>query len=215
MRYLAILFIVALFSVNISAQNSNPMARFVEGVDYQILKTPVKPLKKGKIEVTEAFSYVCGHCFTFESILNKWKKSLADDVTLVKLPVVFQESMKHYARIMYTAEALGVADQVNGLVFRAIHIEKKRLKNANRISPIFESVGVSAEKFKKTFKSFGIDSQVRQASIRTRAMKISGTPQMVVDGRYSVSVPPQEKGGQPQMLKIVDFLLDKIRLERK
>lgn len=213
MRYLATLFIFVLFSVNISAQNSNPMARFVEGVDYQVLETPVKSLKKGKIEVTEAFSYVCGHCYTFESVLNRWKTTLADDVTLVKLPVVFQESMKHYARIMYTAEALGVAEQANGLIFQAIHIKRKRLKNANKVSPIFESLGISAEKFKKTFNSFGIDSKVRQASIRTRSMKISATPQMVVDGRYSVSVP--QKGGQKKMLQIVNFLLEKIRTERK
>ncbi|MCP3674410.1 MAG: thiol:disulfide interchange protein DsbA/DsbL [Gammaproteobacteria bacterium] len=212
MRYLATLFLVILLSVNASAQNS-PMARFIEGIDYQILETPVKTLKKDKIEVTEAFSYICGHCFTFESPLNKWKKTLADDVAFVKLPVIFRDNMNHYARIMYTAEALGVADQVNKLVFRAIHIEKKRIRNANKVAPLFESAGIPAEKFEKIYKSFGIDSQVRQASVRTRAMKITGTPQIVVDGRYTVSVP--RKGGHPQMLKIVDFLVDKIRSERK
>jgi len=212
MRYLASIF-VFLLSVNLSAQSSNAMARYVEGVDYKVLSPMVRTVTKDKIEVTEAFSYVCGHCYNFETVLKKWKKDLPTDVGFVKLPVVFQASMEHYARIMYTADALGVSEQVSDATFKAIHLARNRLRTDKQVSAIFEAQGVSAEDFKKTFKSFGINSKIKQAKARTRALKITGTPQMFVGGRYSVEV--TKETGHSGMLKVVDFLVAKIRAEKK
>jgi len=211
MRSLVII-LMLLFSFDISAQSNNSVFRFIEGMDYKLLPQPVKTMTGDKIEVTEAFSYLCGHCYSFEPVLNKWKKGLAEDVELVKLHVVFQPAMKNYAKIMYTGNALGIADKVNSATFRAIHLQNNRLRNEKKIAELFQSLGVTAEKFKSTYKSFGVDKDVRLASNRTRAMKITGTPQMIVDGRYTVSV--TRETGHKGMLEVVDFLINKIRAER-
>ena len=215
MRYLGTVLLLVL-SLGVYAEEKNTsqnyFSKYIEGVDYQRLDSPVNTITKDKIEVTEAFSYLCGHCYNFEPLIIKWHQSIAKDVELVKLPVVFQPSMEHYARIMYTAQALNILDEASAVVFKAIHIDKQRLISASKVSALFEPLGISAEKFSSTFNSFGVDSQVRKASARTRAMKIASTPQMVVDGRFSVSA--TREFGHEGMLKVVDFLVAKVRAER-
>jgi len=177
------------------------------------LTNPVKTVTADKIELTEAFSYLCGHCNTFEPLLNKWKKGLADDVQLVKLHVIFQPALQHYARILYTAEALGVAEQINAATFHAIHMKRERLRTEQKVLPMFTALGISAEQFKTTFHSSAVDNAVSKAGVRTRTMNIQSTPQMIVNGRYAVTV--TRELGHDGMLKVVDFLVDEIRAERK
>ena len=50
---------------------------------------------------------------------------------------------------------------------------------------------------------------MKQANARARSYKISGTPELVVNGKYRVS--GREAGGQTEMLQVVDFLINKER----
>jgi len=212
MRYLSIIFII-LLTQNLAAQNSPLFARYIEGIDYQRLNPSVATSSPDKIEITEAFSYGCSHCYNFEPVLNRWKKTMASDVRLVKLPVIFQSNMKYFARIYYAAKELGVAEQVTEAAFKTIHVDKKRLNSEQQASVIFQTAGIEPAKFKKIFYSVTVLEQVDKASKTTREMKISGTPQMVVNGLYSVSV--TRETGHEGMLQVVDFLIDKVRLENK
>ena len=72
--------------------------------------------------------------------------------------------------------------------------------------------GVSGEQFSKAFDSFGVNSQVRQADSRARSARITGTPEIVVAGKYRVNT--RGAGGQSQMLKIADYLIEKERSAR-
>ncbi len=201
-------FVVALGAC---AQEPAP-AKYTEGKDYKVLAKPVRTITPGKIEVTEAFSYTCGHCYNFEPRIHAWEKAMPEDVALVKLPVIWRPSMQMLARIMYTGQALGMQHEVDARVFAAIHKEKNKLASEGAIAAIFEELGVDKDKFKKTFNSFGVSSKVQQADARTRNMKVTGTPQMIVDGRFTVAA---TKGmGHEGMLEVVDFLVAKVRAER-
>lgn len=189
-----------------------PAEKFQEGVHYNLLPQPVKTITPGKIEVTEAFAYTCGHCYRFESIINRWKAKAADDVEFVKLPVIWRPSMQNMARIMYTGQALNMGDQVDAKVFETIHQERKGLNSEGDIAKVFVSLGVPEEKFKKTFNSFGVSAKVQQADARTRSMNVTATPQMIVDGKYTVSA--KKDMGHDGMLRVVDFLVEKIRAEK-
>lgn len=208
MRYLVAIFLL-LISINSYAQNRLVMQRYIEGVDYQLLPAKVKTVSDDSIEVTEAFSYLCGHCYHFEPILNKWKEDLAEDVTVVKLPVIFQSGMQHYAQIMYSAEALGISEQINAATFAAIHVQKNRLRTEQDVLKLFLAEGISSADFKTVFNSPAVKKSVAQASLRTREMRIQSTPQMIVDGQYSVTV--TRELGQEGMLRVVDFLISKVR----
>lgn len=194
------------------AQEAPKKAEYVEGTHYHALSEPVRTITPGKIEVTEAFSYTCGHCYNFEPRLNAWEKKLPDDVAVVKLPVIWRPSMQPLARIMYTGEALGMGHEVNARVFQAIHKEHNKLASEDAVAALFKELGVDNDKFKKTYMSFGVSSKVQQADARTRSMKVSGTPQIIIDGRYSIKA--SKDLGHAGMLKVADFLIAKIRAER-
>lgn len=210
MRILTML-LGCVFSFAVWAQGPS-VERYTQGVHYELLDKPVKTITPGKIEVTEAFAYSCGHCYNFEPLILSWEKKLADDVELVKLPVIWRNSMQPLARIMYTGKSLNKYKEVNARVFTALHKERKRLGTEDEIAKIFEDVGVSKEDFKKTYNSFSVNTQVKQAQARTHSMKITGTPQMIVDGRYSVAA--TREMGHEGMLEVVDFLVEKIRAEK-
>ena len=73
--------VVVFFSLNSWA------ADYEEGVHYFELPIAVGIVPDGKIEVTEYFSYGCGHCYQFDPILTAWETNLADDVEFNRTPV--------------------------------------------------------------------------------------------------------------------------------
>ena len=60
--------------------------------------------------------------------------------------------------------------------------------------------------------SFGVKSQLNQASAKMRGYQIMGVPALVVDGRYVIT--PSSAGALDNMPKIADALIDKVRSER-
>jgi thiol:disulfide interchange protein DsbA len=180
---------------------------YQDGVHYITLSEPVPTQTGDKVEVAEVFWYGCGHCYTFEPLVNQWEKSLPEGVELVKSPAMWNAPMKVHAQMFYAAEALGVFKRVHQNLFNAMHVERKRMLEADEIYPYFEDVGVSREDFDKTFKSFKVNSDVRRAEARARGYKITGTPEMVVNGKYRIS--SRMTGSQADMLKVARFLIDK------
>ena len=107
-------------------------AVFKEGEHYVRLPNPVRTANPDKIEVAEVFWYGCGHCYSFEPQLQKWHKTLPESVLFVESPAMWNRDMETHARIFYTAKSLGVLDTMHRTIFDAMHIEKLRLKRAER-----------------------------------------------------------------------------------
>lgn len=191
---------VAVFSLPTLAQE------FREGVHYDVISPAVSTRSGDKIEVVEFFAYSCGHCYNFEPLLKQWEKQQADDVVLLPSPAVWSQPMEPHAKAFYTAEALGVLDKVHGALFAAMHVDRKRLGSEEEIRDIFVANGVSAADFNKAYRSFGVGSQVRQATARAKGARITGTPEMMVAGKYRITT--RKAGGQANMLKIADFLVE-------
>lgn len=200
----AALAVVALQFVSLTASAQE----WVEGKHYDVI-TPAIRGASDKIEVTEFFWYGCGHCYNFEPQVVQWKKSLADDVVVKGSPAMWNALMEVHARAFYAAEVLGVLDRVHMPLFQAINVDRKRLANEEELADLFAANGVSREDFSKAFNSFGVGSQVRQANARARAAKITGTPELMVAGKYRVST--RKAGGQANMLKLASFLIEKER----
>ena len=117
--------------------------------------------------------------------------------------------MELHARAFYTAEVLGVLDTMHPVLFQAMNVDGKRLSSEAEIQDLFVANGVDAEDFAKAFNSFGVTSQVNQATARAKAAKITGTPALMVNGKYHVST--RKAGSQADMLKVADFLIAKER----
>ncbi len=184
---------------------------WVEGEHYDVISPEIRGASD-KIEVTEFFWYGCGHCYNFEPQVVQWKKSLPDDVVVTGSPAMWNALMEIHAKAFYAAEVLGVLDKVHMPLFQAINVDRKRLASEEELADLFAANGVSREDFSKAYNSFGVGSQVRQANSRARAAKITGTPEMMVAGKYRIST--RKAGGQANMLKLAEFLIDKERTAR-
>ena len=186
--------------------------KYQAGVHYTVLDAPVRTADASKIEVTEVFWYGCGHCFHFEPLVKPWAKQLPEDVAFVQSPAMWNGAMELHARAFYVAKALGISEQMHDPLFEAMNVAGKRLANEAEIKDLFVANGVDADKFTKAFGSFGVTGQVRQEDARARSYRITGTPELVVEGKYRISA--KEAGGQAQMLEVASFLIEKVRAER-
>lgn len=163
--------------------------QIVAGRDYQALKTP-QPAASGKnIEVLEFFWYGCPHCAHLQPSLHEWLKRKSADVAFRRQPAAFQESWVQLARTYYTIEAIDAVDKLHGEVFDAIHKTKVLAPNTlfKDQKPLFDwmaTKGVERQKFVDAYNSFGVSSRAQRTMDATSAYEISGTPTMVIDGRY-------------------------------
>ena len=184
-------------------------ARFVAGKHYDVIAPALRTRNPDKIEVVEFFAYSCGHCYNFEPLLIQWKQGLSEDVEVLASPAMWNAQIEPHAKAFFTAQALGVLDKVHNALFAAYHVDRNRLSSEAEIRKVFVANGVKAEDFDKAFRSFGVGSQVRQADSRARGARITGTPEMMVAGKYRITA--RKAGGQAEMLKVADFLIEKER----
>lgn len=187
--------------------------KFEEGKHYIVLPRAVRTADPTRIEVTEVFRYSCPVCFEFTGKVNQWVKTLADDVAFIRNPTTagFRQFEPH-VRAYYTAQALGLTEQLHHKLFAAYQ-QQKKLKNQREIGDVFVAAGVDRDKFDKVFNSFGAISQSKQADSRSKGYRISGTPCIVVNGKYRIGV--GTAGGQQKMLEVAKFLIEKERQSSK
>lgn len=191
------------------AGSTSTPADYVAGQHYTVLEQPVRTRDPSKIEVVEVFWYGCVHCFHFEPLINTWDKALPADVDFWTSPAMWSENMEVHARIFYTADRLGVLQKIHGPLFKAMIDGKKPMVDPKEIEDFFAGFGVERDKFKKVFNSFGVSSLVKQANARARSYRITGTPEMVVNGKYRIDA--KMAGGQAEMLKVADYLIARER----
>jgi thiol:disulfide interchange protein DsbA len=209
-RFFALAVLMLAMPFAFAAQEAAP--KYVEGTQYVRLPQPVRTADPSRIEVVEVFWYGCPHCFHLEPLINDWKKTLKPDVDFHRSPAMWNQTMAVHAQAFYAAQALGVLDRMHAPLFSALNDERKKLDNEDELAAFFAANGVKEADFRKAFKAFGVESSVKQADARARSYGITGTPELVVNGKYRVS--GRSAGTPAEMLKVVDFLVDKERAER-
>lgn len=196
-----------------SAGDPGMLARFREGQDFKVLTSAQGTTgSPDKIEVAEVFWYGCPHCYQLDPILHDWTKKLPADVSFVQLPVMWNPVNQLHARLFYTAQALGKLEEMHTAIFREIHLNGKTLGTEDEIRSFFGKFGVSAEDFRKTFRSFAVEGQLKRAQDLTQRYQIRSVPVLVVNGKFS-SDAPGIKNFQ-DMLGVVDYLIERERQQR-
>ncbi len=165
-----------------------------------------------KIEVAEIFWYGCPHCYDFDPIIEQWKATLPADVSFVRIPVVWNPTNQVHARIMYTAEALGVLDKIHAAAFRAIHQQNNMLMDEADIIKLFKDNGVDEAAFREAYGSFGVTSQLKRAENLTRRYGIRSVPIIVVNGKYVTD--GKEIRSFPDLLSVTEELVARERQDR-
>jgi thiol:disulfide interchange protein DsbA len=180
---------------------------FKQGVDYDMVAPPQPTADPAKVEVREFFWYGCPHCYHFEPDLNAWLKKKPGSVLFVRQPAIFNEHWAAHAKAFFTAEALGVLDKVHADFYDAIQNKKQTLESEDDLAKFFSEHGVAEADFRKTYKSFAVDSKMRQAEDMAARYGVTGTPSIVVNGKYLVS--PGKAKSFPRMIEITNALIKK------
>ena len=190
-------------------QGKDAVEQFIAGQHYAVLETPVATASPAPaVEVVEVFSYMCIHCYTFDPMLSNWHKAQSDAVDFVRLPAVFDPAWQLLAQAYYTAQSLGVGEEMHEPLFKAVHVDRADLRDEDAMAQLFQRHGgVDTATFKKVFRAFSVKSRVMQSRGKSRSYGITGVPTMIVNGKYRVDA--ESAGGNTAMLKVVDFLVAK------
>jgi thiol:disulfide interchange protein DsbA len=166
---------------------------------------PLVTSADGRVQVTEFFMWGCLPCFAFETELVGWEATARERVELVRVPVLFNPVAELHARAFYTAAALGKLDGLHQLFYDEIHVRGNALDSPAAIAALFASVGVDARAFEEAFHSSDVTAAVERAAATSREYRITGTPTLVVGGRYATN--PRFAGSPEGMLAVVDQLI--------
>jgi thiol:disulfide interchange protein DsbA len=190
----------------LAAFASRAATPLTEGVNYKLLQPAVPTdVAPGKVEVVEVFWYACGHCYLLEPKLEAWERSGKPAyVALSRLPATWNEMLKTHARVFYTAEALGKLPQWHTDIFREINVKGNRLDTPQSIEAYFVSRGVPKADFQRAFASFAVDKKVNVAQDLNRRYKITGTPTVIVNGKYVTDV--GMTGSEEKLFEVINAL---------
>src|SRR3989338_2405497 len=156
------------------------------GTDYKLLN-PAQPTGAEKIEVLEFFFYGCSHCFYLHPHMSSWEKTMPRDVELTYVPTIFRDSWEPMARTYYSLELLGQLHPLHDALYKAWNVDKTDLRDEARILDFVAPHGVDRAKFSATYNSFTMLSKVARAKQMIRSYGITGTPALIVDGKYLIT----------------------------
>ena len=197
------------------AKAAVPTLEIKEDVQYKRVPTEQKPTDRKRIEVNEFFWYGCPHCYHLDSEIYKWLPSKAADVDFVRVPNSLgrPEGILH-SKAFYTAQALNIGEKIHRPLFDAIHKLHTPMTTEADLQAFFTAqTGVLPDVFTGTFNGFAVDSQVRRAEDMSKLYAIASVPTMVIGGKYYTN--GTLAGDFPKMMQTVDFLINKVRQERK
>ena len=180
MKKLFLLFL-GLILLPLSAQSAD----FKEGENYKIISQTATE----KPEVTEYFSFYCGHCRAFEPIIKELKTNLSEGVTFKKNHVNFLggEMGAALTNAYAAAEILQVEDKFADLVFNYLQVQRKKLNNQEDILDLFEQVGIDRQEAQSALQSFTVVGIASQMKRNTEKSAIRGVPAIIVNGKYEVN----------------------------
>lgn len=190
---------------------------------------PVKQLSQSdtgkKITVQEFFWFGCPHCFRLDPLITAWSQRLPKDVEFERVP---NNLGNPYGVIdekaFYAAKLLGIEEKIHTPLFNAIHVQHLPLTSEAAVRDfIVKTAGIKPEDFDAAYNSFEVDANTRRADQLAIDDGILSVPSLVVGGEYKIDIGlpgfraagGDEKSHYQLMLKVADYLIDKVRAERK
>lgn len=207
MKYIALTALAAAIGLSSQAQ----AADYKAGKDYTVIENP-EQINGDIIVVREFFWYGCPHCYRLEPHMQKWAQTKAGDVAFFHTPAAFNPVWEASARGFYSAQLMGYQKQTHSKLFNAIFEENNAAligKSKDSLINWYASQGLDKGTFTGLYDSFAVNTKIARSNAAAQRYQITGTPSVVVHGKYIV------QGETAEVPKVVDFLVDKVRAEIK
>jgi protein dithiol oxidoreductase (disulfide-forming) len=180
----------------------------IDGMDYNMLKTPIILPKTGKVEVIEFFWYGCPHCYAFEPTIEPWIAKLPADVHFRRVPAAFSALWETHQQVYFTWESLGLVDAMHTKTFDRFHKQHKPINSEDDMLKFAQESGLDVARVKKAWESFDVRTRMGQAKGLTDAYAVDGVPTIGIHGRYTTA---PSQGGPAQCLATTDTLIAELR----
>ena len=206
-RFLMVCVTALLLLSNVAQAQSGKPVPYQEGLHYFLIEGA--PAVSGdSMKLEEAFSYLCTHCYTFESYAASWVQRKPENVKFRRIPVVFgRASWELYARGYVTALMMNAPPEAHIALMDRIWKEKAVIRNLDQLAAFYSQFGLDKEKFISTSRSFAVDSMLRKDQTLVQAYGIRGTPSMVLNGKYRIASSAAVTS-YDVMFDIVDYLIE-------
>jgi len=195
-----------------------------EGRNYFLIEPAIpSTAPKGKVVVTEVFSYACPACNAFQPAMEKLRASLPASVEMNFVPAGFRadEDWPMFQTAFYAGQALGVDKKMHARMFDAVWktgelaVADQATQRLKQPAPSIEdaarfygaNAAVKPADFVAAAKSFSVDLKVRQANEFFRAGKVTSTPTIIVNGKYRLD--GRSAGSADQLVELVKWLVAK------
>ncbi|MGB4811905.1 MAG: thiol:disulfide interchange protein DsbA/DsbL [Methylophilaceae bacterium] len=181
------------------------------GQDFDKTAQPTATENPTKIEVNEIFWYGCIHCYHMDPVLEAWAKKLPADVVFKRTPGLPNPSWAPMAKAYYTLEELKLLGKLHTPLFDAVNKDKILNPTDEKaiIDWITQQSGLDKSKIESNFNSFSMNNKLNRAAQTFKASGATGVPTLVIDGQYLTS--SSMAGGNEQALKVVDYIIAKVR----
>lgn len=213
MRYFAttlpaLLIFVLTFSASFAAFAKQP-PQYSANKDYITISPAVQSAQGAdKVRVVEFFWYGCPHCYTFAPLMENWRKTVADNVEVIRVPAVFNKGWIPHAQAYYAAEQLGILEKVHMAIFQQIHVQRNNLHSQQALATFIGArAGIDKQQVLNAMNSFEVSNKVRLAMEMVRGSRLQGVPAVVVNGKYLTS--GRYVKTNREVLKVIDFLVAK------
>lgn len=159
----------------------------VKDKEYTVVEPaqpPLEPLDPKKVEVIEFFYYGCPHCYSLQPALKAWLKTAPKDIEFRRMPTIFRESWVPLTRTYYALDAIGALEKLHDDVFNTVHQQNVNLGDRKLLLDWAGRRGVDVNKLGIAYDSFSVQTKTQRSLQLTRAYNITGTPSVVIGGRY-------------------------------
>ncbi|MBU6460677.1 MAG: thiol:disulfide interchange protein DsbA/DsbL [Proteobacteria bacterium] len=186
-------------------------ASILAGRDYRIAPGIPPAAKNQPIPVTEFFWYDCPHCYAIENQLVHWSKQLPKDVMFRHVPDPLG-NWKPMAILYYTLQDMGYGQRYHEAIFHATQVQKLTLENPSILSKWLTSKGINPTRFNFVSQSFGVHTQVNEATQLALQYQAFEVPTFIVDNQYVTNMAMAKS--KTRLFKILDALIVKARTEK-
>jgi thiol:disulfide interchange protein DsbA len=218
--------LLAAVSSTVAAATSSSAAaaaggtQWQDGVNYTRV-VPAQPtnVAAGQVEVLEFFWYACPHCYALEPTVQTWLKSKPAYLAFTRVPVQWNEGHRSLARLFYTLDSMGKANDAHSEIFKEIQVngdpligpDPNNAAAAERVQLAFiKKLGLSDADFEKEYHGFNVETAMQRADQLVQRYRITSVPMFVVNGKYISDV---TMAGGPE--KLVSLLTDLAAQEHK
>lgn len=170
-----------------------PGGRWKAGTHYRpIVPAQGTSVQAGEVEVIEFVWLACHGCRALNQHVEAWKAKQPAWVKFRQEHVMWGDSHRNLARLLYTLQTLDRGDLV-GAAFDAVQTANNRMLSNNAAEAekaqleFARANGISEAEFKREYRGFSVTRRLADAEVLKLRYPIDQTPVFIVNGKYEVN----------------------------